>query len=563
METSSPTLAPAQALEGVRVAARRLEALRPLHVVAAFVVLEWLVILGVALTIRHNGWLWYQGGDQFFFYTTSWLMPHGHLVPTSVGYGWTTVLLPISLVAGPNLLHALPAIILVNVLVLMPAAMAAMYGIGARLGGRLAGYWVLAIWVLAPVVGILYTKTGYHQRYTEVSLPQTLGLTAQSDYPSMVMLAVAAYFLVRTLQTERFADGALAGLFAGFGVGIKPSSALFLPGLVLALLVARRRRASLYVAAGFVLPLLALVVWKWRGLGYLPLFQHARSSALGGERLALGSLVPLPVASLHVGKYLHFDWSHLSWNLNKANEYFFSVHLLIWIVLAGIVALARRSLAVALFAGVWFLDFAIFKGSGADGSIADSSLLRMLIPAIPAFVLLVAALPLLMPRAPRRLPALPVPREWGTRRLRLTAVTAAALAFAVLPAIATAAARPIHRGSTIIFNEQAGPVPTLSSLGLRATVHGHHVTLTWRPVAKAPAAFSYEVLRTDGWDYETYWVDPPSTVVGTTNATTFTDAVEGSRYPWVYHVLVVAAWSKDPAQGDGYVSSLPVSVSVR
>ncbi len=47
-----------------------------------------------ALTVRHNGWIYYQGGDQVWYYTTSWLLAHGQVPLTAVGYGWSVLLLP-------------------------------------------------------------------------------------------------------------------------------------------------------------------------------------------------------------------------------------------------------------------------------------------------------------------------------------------------------------------------------------------------------------------------------------------------------------------------------------
>jgi hypothetical protein len=160
--TESAAYAPViERLRPLSDAVRRLERVRPLYVISVFVVVEWLVTLGLALKIRHNSWLFYQGGDQTFYYTTSSLLLHRHLIPTSVGYGWSMLLLPLALVDGPNLLNALPAIILINVLVLMPIAMIATYGIAERIAGRLFGYWTLFLWIAIPLIGIKYVDTGF------------------------------------------------------------------------------------------------------------------------------------------------------------------------------------------------------------------------------------------------------------------------------------------------------------------------------------------------------------------------------------------------------------------
>ncbi|HEX3055464.1 MAG TPA: hypothetical protein VHP82_04900, partial [Gaiellaceae bacterium] len=74
-----------------------LDRARPLHVLAALIAVEWLITLGVALTVRHNGWLYYQGGDELWHYVTAWTIGQGHLPHTSIGYAWSMVLLPFAL----------------------------------------------------------------------------------------------------------------------------------------------------------------------------------------------------------------------------------------------------------------------------------------------------------------------------------------------------------------------------------------------------------------------------------------------------------------------------------
>jgi hypothetical protein len=542
-------------------AIRRLERIRPLYVVGAFVVVEWVAVLGIALTVKHNGWLWYQGGDQVWFYTTSSQLLHGHLPVTAAGYGWSILLLPIAAICGPNLLHALPAIVLLNMLVLMPAAMGALYGIGRRLGGRLAGYWILAVWVATPLIGIVYTNTGYHQKYSEISLPQSLGLTAMSDFPSMVMLAISAYFAVRTLQGGGWADCALAGLFGGFAIGIKPASGLYLGGLVLALAATRNRRAAAYVAGGLALPLLTLLLWKARGLGHVPLLQ----SSTPAFRAAAGRTPPLALG-LHTGKYLHLNWSHLTENVDLLRQHFWSGRLLVFFVIAGIIALWRLRPAVALLVGGWFLAFAFVKGMDPSATIQDGSLLRLMIGSIPAWVLLLATLPLLVPGALRRVPRPEPPQAWGTPRLRLTAVIAALVLFALVPVGFAATTRPVlgTTGSTFtntasLFNEEAGPIPVESALRLKALVHGRRISLFWQSQGKASASYVYEVVRTPiatsnrlfALTYSRTWI------VGT--ATRFVQVVpQAERDDYYYRVLEVASWSGDPVQGDGYVASNPV-----
>jgi hypothetical protein len=539
-----------------RAALARLERVRPSYVVGTLVLAEWLLTLALALTVRHNGWLYYQGGDQLWYYTTSWLMAHGHLPPTAVGYGWSVLLLPVSLVGGPNLLDAIPAIVLVNVLFLMPVAMAAMYGIGERLGGRLFGYWVLLVWLVVPFAGIRYTNAGYHQKYTEISLPQTFGLTALSDFPSMVMLAVAAYFLVRALQRFTWFDAVAAGLFAGFAIGTKPSNALFLFAATASLVVARAWRTAIAFALALAPTGVALAFWKWRGLGYLPLL-HAEQTV----RLALGAGAA-PLGAVNVSKYLYFDWSHLSTNLSSIREHFWSLRLLEWLPIAGMTALARRRLRWAILFGVWFLAYVIVKGSDPLGNIEDASLLRMLIPAIPAFVLLLAALPFLVPGVTRRLPLTSAPSALEASRGARVALAGVALLTVAVPVALTVAASPTAADAGAYLTRSAGPIPVDSHLGLRARTTHAAVELAWQPAGSSSARTFYVVVRGSGCG-EAQSIADCSTIeeVAATTARSLRDHPP-SRGTYLYELELSANWLDDKNLGDPYVASPPVAVTV-
>ena len=254
-------------------AARRISLPRVLreHGVAislgTLVLVQWLAILAFALTVRHNGWLYYQGGDQLWSYTTAWLLGDGRLPFTAVGFGWPFVLLPIAAVAGPSFLDGLPAIVLLNVLVLMPAAVLALYGLGTRLAGRAVGLTAAALWVVLPWLAVPLFEQDYHVKYVEQFLPQALGLSAMSDLASTVALLVGALLTARALERDDAWAGAAAGIGAGLAVAVKPSVALALPAFALALAVARRWRALGAAVAALAIPVLVLAIWKARGVG--------------------------------------------------------------------------------------------------------------------------------------------------------------------------------------------------------------------------------------------------------------------------------------------------------
>ena len=216
------------------------EDVRPAKLLVPAIAIQWLTTLGLALTVRHNGWLYYQGGDQLWYYVWSWLLVHGHIPTAFIGNGWPAILAPIAALGGPTLVPALPGIVLLNVLVLAPVALLCVYGIAKRIGGPLFAYWAVLLWVTVPFIGIKFTDYLYHQRFTELTLPQGFGLTALADYPSMVAVLVAVYFGLRVIERPDTVEAIAAGLAAGIAVTIKPGSAPFVAGLVLGVLYRRR-----------------------------------------------------------------------------------------------------------------------------------------------------------------------------------------------------------------------------------------------------------------------------------------------------------------------------------
>ena len=271
-----------------------LETVRPAKLLVPAIAIQWLTTLALALTVRHNGWLFYQGGDQLWYYVSSWVLVHGQIPTAFIGHGWPALLAPISALAGPTLVPALPAIVLLDVLVLGPVAILCMYGIAKRIGGQIFAYWTVALWLTVPFIGIKFTDYLYHQRYTELTLPQGFGLTAMADFPSMVAVLVAVYFGLRVIERPDMVEAIAAGLAAGVAVTIKPASAPFLGGLVLGFLYRRRVVGAAFLVAGIAPALLTLALWKYRGLGYLPIFNsEGGSSACRRRAAATRGLQPL------------------------------------------------------------------------------------------------------------------------------------------------------------------------------------------------------------------------------------------------------------------------------
>jgi hypothetical protein len=92
-------------------------------------------------------------------------------------------------------------------------------------------------------------------------------------------------------------------------------------------------------------------------------------------------------------------------------EYFWSHRVLQWIPIAGVVAVARRSTRTAAALGGWLGGYVVFRAAQPGVGLAEGELFRALLPALPAYVLLASALPLLVPTLVARLGPLARPAE--------------------------------------------------------------------------------------------------------------------------------------------------------
>jgi hypothetical protein len=365
------------------------------HVVIALgAIVTFQVGATVALffSVNRNGWLTYQGGDQIWLVTSAWLLGKGLVGYALTSYGWPMLLAPFTWVTGSSSVALLPVTTILQVAVLGPIATLAVYDIGARLAGRLAGVWCAAAFAVAPFAAIPYFVQRYHDSWVDQFLPQALGLTQQADFPSVVCVLVSVALTVRALQAAAYREALLAGTFAGLALALKPSNALFLGGPALAFLIARRWREAALFAVALAPALVALTVWKAKGLGEVPLF------ADGEVRLAAGLGDPA-VASVTswFDRTVHLDFDTWKQNMSNLREFTWSARVIQFLPLAGVIALARRSLAASgLFLG-WLLGYVVVKGAASVATVESGSYWRLIMPALPAFVLLTAAVPLLVP----------------------------------------------------------------------------------------------------------------------------------------------------------------------
>ena len=526
-------------------------AARPREVLVGLVLVHWLAVAVFALTVRHNGILYYQGGDQIGYTTTASLIADGELPPTFVGYGWVLALVPIAWFVDGAYVSFMPWIMLLNVAMLAPLALACIYGIASRIAGRLFGLWASALWVAAPFLSIPFFRDDYHDRYVEQFLPQALGLSGLADYPSMVCLLVAAYLSVRVLDGADWTWAAAAGLAVGVAASVKPANLLFLGGPLLAALVARNLRPALPFAAGMAPPMILLLLWKVRGLGDLPVFAAPETYLAAGAGLGL--------LGVDVGRYVDYDLDVFRSNMANLREWFWSVRLLQWIPFAGALAVGRRSLPIAGLLAGWFFGFLMTKGTVVQATVESGSFFRLMMPAFPAYFLLFAAIPLLVPGVVRRIrEAAPAPpRPLGGRALVALTVVFVAVPLALIVAPKPATLEP----SAISVN--GIPVPVDERIEVSVTADGKRRMLSWTAPSYGSTKTFYRIFRNkpDGDDLECLGTAAAECKLemprlANTRGTSYVD--NNAHFDVIYRVGIGTNWRDDPTGGDVILISPPM-----
>jgi hypothetical protein len=550
-------------IAAVREAGRTLDWLleRPRAVLGTLIGAQVAATIILALSVTHNGWVYFQGGDQIVNTTTGWLLGRLDLPGTETGYLWPLVQAPLTWLTGPTYVQALPALVVLQVFVLGPIAVFCVYGIAARIGGRLLGYWASFLWVIAPFAAIPLFVDRYQERWSEHFLPQALGLTAMPDYPSMLLVLASAFFLVRSLDANRLAEAAIAGLLLGAAGGLKPPNFLLGAGAALAYLAARRWREGFVFAAAVVPSVLLLAVWKERGLGQLPVF------SLEEVQLAAGS----GLVALDIDRYIELDVDHWRQQMNYLREFFWSARLAQWVPLAGLLAVVRvrRGPVAALLAG-WLGAFIVVKGFSTRADIQANTFWRLLMPAWPAYLLLLASIPLLVPTLARRL----------GDRLRSPAASAVAPRWVVLvaaltvavPGAAIAASSPVEGPSRAVYQDDQGNfILTPVDDGVRLLVErsGTGQRLIWTSGGPWRGDVFYRVYRTNGPgpDVECEHSDGARAVycyvrsvpIETTRELEFVDPAPPPGA--TYRIGIGTNWADDADQGDVFTFSPSVSAA--
>ncbi len=538
------------------------------HVVVALaVVLLVQVALTVALffSVNHNGWLTYQGGDQIWLVTSGWLLGKGAVGYALTSHGWPMLMAPLTWVTGSSSVQLLPLTTILQVGVLAPIATLAVYDIGARLAGRLAGLWCACAFVAAPFVAIPYFVQRYHDSWVDQFLPQALGLTQQADFPSVVAVLVSAAFTVRALRAAAYREALLAGTFAGVALALKPANALYLGGPALAFLLARRWSHAAIFGVALGPALLALTIWKAKGLDQVPLFaQEELRLAAGAAEPVVGSVTSWFDRTVN----LAFDvWKQ---NMSNLREFTWSARVLQWLPLAGALAVARRSLPAAGLLLGWLLGYVVVKGAAEVATIESGSYWRLIMPALPAFVLLSAAVPLLVPTAMRRLgPRIaPLPGRspgWRTT-IALVAVTGLVpLVWLVASGVSHVQQRAdgVYVADEVIVSEIGVPADgDVIDLSVTRTSAGN--VLRWRDSTSRARTF-YRVYRASASKgFADLICETGGSQECHLRAETLTTTRE-QRYldrnppaDAVYRVGVAANWLDDENEGDVFAISPPV-----
>jgi hypothetical protein len=316
-------------------------------VLGALVVVQWAVVAWVASSAQHAG----------------------------LHYGDPAV-------AGRFHGAARDALVLVQVAVLLPLALLAIVGTMERLAGRALAIFAGVVWILVPLLGYHYFDFRMKPAMLDRFLPEVLGLAQSTAFPAMVALAVGAYLLVRTLGSGSVRWGVATGLAASVALALSPTAILFLGGALATLALRRRWPALGAVAAGAAPGIVAAALW------------HVHDPHAGA-----------PI--------LHWGWPEFHSNLMGFREYFWSLRVVEWLPIAGTIALLRRSIPLGVGVALWFWLTVLLRGtvsgtfSTADPLHPSTAFLGMLLTAYPAFVLLLAALPFLVPRLQTRLAPAP------------------------------------------------------------------------------------------------------------------------------------------------------------
>jgi len=319
----------------------------------------------------------------------------------------------------------------------------------------------------------------------------------------------------------------------------------------------------------------ALALWKQKGrdLLFSPTGPSGTPSPSGGGGHAGGLFGHVDNAVHRLldipGAYLSFDWHHMGQNLRALQEVFWSVRLLEFLLVAGVIALLVRGRRRGLFVVAWFLAIALVKGASSQASVFDTSLYRYLLPAWPAWVLIVASVVFFWPRGAEARKRSTVPRASPQAPSRPSngLLVGSLLVLGLIPLTLTLAATRTPAGT--IAQMVSGALVPIVDFRLTAKQTGpHSVALTWRGLKTGQTASVYRVFSgpNDGCHVtnegtprclfhmpKMWWTERA--------VATASDAKPGRV---TYRVALAADWRFDAnSEADLVLLSKPVTITVR
>ena len=373
---------------------------RPDPLLAAAVVLQWIVTAGVALVATSAGSVFGDRTAAEAAVAASSSLVHG-TVPATPGPGYVLLLAPI--VALTDDVGSVASIVTtVNVVVLAPLCAYFLFEIASRGAGRLFAGATMVVWSVAPVAAARLVSPSYHPTYVNDVLPALYGLTMRPEFVAMTLSVGSAAFAMRAVYGSR-RSALVAGLLAGAAISVTPTAAGVAIGVLFAIAASRRWRSLLDAAIGLTAALVPTLVWRQR--------------ALGGPTVTLGRP----------------SWSTFQSSMAQFRENFWSNRLLQWLPIAGTIGVARLMPTLAVLASGWLAAASVLV-IATTAEFGRGRLLISMIPAWPAYALLVAAIPALVPTLATRLGQHLEPGT-GVTDVRKGAAVASVVFLAALPLV--------------------------------------------------------------------------------------------------------------------------------
>jgi hypothetical protein len=202
---------------------------------------------------------------------------------------------------------------------------------------------------------------------------------------------------------------------------------------------------------------------------------------------------------------VNIDFHHFARTAHELSEVLWSLRLLEFFLVAGAVGLVARARWKGLFVLGWFVAFAVIKGGVSYANVYDTSLYRFLLPAWPAWTLIIAGVVFCWPGAARRARTIAsaARADAAARRPGRRLLVATGLVLALGPLVLVVAVSPARKGAIVQENYVGAPVAALD-FGLKAyQTDPHTVRLTWDSQQTKRAKTTYAVFKAkdDGCDY--------------------------------------------------------------